>query len=622
MCGGGELGGANNESNDDKKGSGNSFGESLANAFTPNDGFSYVDGVLTADRDRNTYSGVSSNPNEQRKNINVRDSDGGSFFVPRNETKKYNDRMVKSAVFGALTGGLPGIAVGLGGNAVRNSMFPPDYEADRTPSISNMPRRPAGFFPGRSEEMSNIQGILGNANANADAIARARAKTKTPTGIASGVVPGGYTDPSTYTKGVHYGTTNDGGFKGMFQAGGIFAGPQFETAEERSKYMLDAKNKAIEAGRSMADGSDNNDRPQQTVVDPVEKEDVPLTRTQIAEQGSFQAIPNPDYDPSDPMSPRFLVNPSYEQLVEYQQQQLLGGTPVPFIDSEQGQVTGMAMGGYPGQMLSANAAFKMRRPAYSEPLQQYGNYLEGEYGDAGFEQKKDSFLEEVNMKERQTFSNSGVLPTSGGLSGLLMATQRPARPDPRGPNNFQGFAQLQTSPDQGTFPQNILGAARGFAEGGELEQVPQEGIAAVPQEGGNEKTDIADAVMAVKGDMSKEEASVVLGKFLANYGEEALRDLVEKVKSGEYDDTKERFANGEAGEVNGPGDGSGVDDKVPASLEGQEDVLLADGEYVLRAKTADALSKKYGGGFLDAVNQSEDNAPRVIREYAAKTAIA
>ena len=65
-----------------------------------------------------------------------------------------------------------------------------------------------------------------------------------------------------------------------------------------------------------------------------------------------------------------------------------------------------------------------------------------------------------------------------------------------------------------------------------------------------------------------------------------------------------------------------LDDKVPASLEGQEDVLLADGEYVLRAKTADKLTKAFGGGFLDAVNQSEDNAPRVIREYAAKTATA
>jgi hypothetical protein len=266
-------------------------------------------------------------------------------------------------------------------------------------------------------------------------------------------------------------------------------------------------------------------------------------------------------------------------------------------------------------MLSANAAFKMRRPAYSEPLKQYGNYLEGEYGDAGFEQKKDNFLEEVNMKERQTFSNSGVLPTGGGLGSMFMAQPRPdSRLEP------MSFAQLQTSPDQGTFPQNILGSVRGFAPGGELEQAPQEGIAAIPQEGGNEKTDIADAVMAVKGDMSKEEASVVLGKFLANYGEEALRDLVEKVKSGEYDDTKERFANGEAGEVNGPGDGSGVDDKVPASLEGQEDVLLADGEYVLRAKTADALSKMYGGGFLDTINEAENDAPRVIRELAARTA--
>ena len=521
MCGGGELGGSNNKSNDDKKGSGNSAGESLANLFTPNDGFSYVDGRLTADRDRNTYSGVSTNPNEQRKNINVRDRDGGSFFVPRNETKKYNDRLVMSAVVGGLTGGLGGIAAGIGGNAIRNKMFPKDYESERTPSISNMPRRPntgqrgtvsdrfgnpiKGLTnPARANnpELENIQRILGNANANAENNRSTSAQNRnTSTGIANvgggSVVDrfgnavggttsaGGYTDPSTYVEGVHYGTTNDGGIKGLFQAGGLFAGPQFETAEERAAYMLDAKNKAVEAGRSMADGSDNNDRPQQTVVDPVEKEDVPLTRTQIAEQGSFQAIPNPDYDPSDPMSSRFLVNPSYEQLVEYQQS----------------QVAGMAMG---------------------------------------------------------------------------------------------GLAQ--------------------FAEGGELE--------VAPPEGGNEKTDIADAVMAVKGEMSEEEASVALGKFLATYGEEALKNLVEAVQSGELDDTIERFANGEAGEVNGPGDGSGVDDKVPASLEGQQDVLLADGEFVLRANTANKLTKAFGGGFLDAVNQSEDNAPRVIREYAAKTAIA
>ena len=70
----------------------------------------------------------------------------------------------------------------------------------------------------------------------------------------------------------------------------------------------------------------------------------------------------------------------------------------------------------------------------------------------------------------------------------------------------EGYDRIQTNPMQAsTFPQNLT---RGFAEGGELEQAPQEGIASVPQEGGNEKTDIVDAVSAVKGDMSKEEASV------------------------------------------------------------------------------------------------------------------
>ena len=522
MCGGGETGGANNKDNDDKKGSGNSFKESLANVFTPNDGFSYKDGVLTATNDKGSYTPVdSSNPNEASKSVTVSDNKGGTFQVPTNETKSYNDGLVMSAVMGAMTGGLPGIIGGVAGNALRG-------------------------------------GIKSNAKDS--------------------------------------GSKSGSGIKGLFQPGGFFAGPKFDTPEEEAAYQEQQKQKAIQASRSRADGSDNNDsRVKQTVTNPTSGGISDMSDMSIAAaQGAFQPIPNPDYDPNDPMSPKFIINPSYQQLLEYQQS----------------QIPGMAMGGYP--KIDTFADFKMRRPAYSEPLQQYGNYLEGEYGDSGFEQKKDSFLEEVNMKERQTFGQ-------GGLGSMFMGQPRPGPHlgDPRGPMNF---AELQTNPMQAsTFPQNLT---RGFAEGGEIEQAPQEGIAAVPQEGGNEKTDIADAVSAVKGDMSKEEASVVLGKFLANYGEEALRDLVEKVKSGEYDDTKERFANGEAGEVNGPGDGSGVDDKVPASLEGQEDVLLADGEYVLRANTADKLTKAFGGGFLDAVNESEDNAPRVIREYAAKTATA
>ena len=49
MCFGGGTGSANDSSNDNDSGSGNSFTETLANIFTPNDGMSYVDGNLVND---------------------------------------------------------------------------------------------------------------------------------------------------------------------------------------------------------------------------------------------------------------------------------------------------------------------------------------------------------------------------------------------------------------------------------------------------------------------------------------------------------------------------------------------------------------------------------------------
>ncbi len=251
---------------------------------------------------------------------------------------------------------------------------------------------------------------------------------------------------------------------------GFFAAPEFATEKEEVDY------KANQAARVRAQMNSNNDifpdvgnnvvAP--TVALPGVTMPANSAMSDAAAQGGFKPIPNPDYDPNDPMSQKFLSNPSYAQLLAYQ--------------------------------------------------------------------------------------NSGQVP--------------------------------------------------GMAEGGEV--------------GGNEKTAISDAISAVKGQMPEEQAAIALGMFVQNYGEEALKNLVERVQSGEFDDTVDRFANGEAGAVVGPGDGSGVDDKVPASLEGQQDVLLADGEFVLRKKTADALEKKYGGGFLDTVNEAEDNAPRTMQEYMAR----
>jgi len=141
----------------------------------------------------------------------------------------------------------------------------------------------------------------------------------------------------------------------------------------------------------------------------------------------------------------------------------------------------------------------------------------------------------------------------------------------------------------------------GLAEGGEVEPI-------------NEKDIILESIMAIKGMKSEAEAQEVLGVFLAKYGEEALRDLVSSVQSGEYDDTVARFAEGEKGMVRGPGDGSGSDDKVPATLDNQQDVLLTEGEFVIRKPTTDALTKAYGGGFLDKINEAEGDAPEVLRK--------
>ena len=140
-----------------------------------------------------------------------------------------------------------------------------------------------------------------------------------------------------------------------------------------------------------------------------------------------------------------------------------------------------------------------------------------------------------------------------------------------------------------------------YAEGGDVKKP-------------NEKTEIVDAIVAIKGQHPQPE--IALGKFVAKYGEDALRDLVESVQSGEFDETVGRFAAGEKGMVRGPGDGSGTDDKVPATIDGEQDVLLTDGEFVMRKEATDALEKKYGGGFLSAVNKAGKDAPRVLKEKA------
>jgi len=115
------------------------------------------------------------------------------------------------------------------------------------------------------------------------------------------------------------------------------------------------------------------------------------------------------------------------------------------------------------------------------------------------------------------------------------------------------------------------------------------------QEGGmvpNDKELISGAVDAIEGRSPSPE--VALGAFVARYGEEALRDLVDRVQRGEFQ------ANSmvEEGMVSGIGDG--MDDMIPATLEGDQDVVLSDGEFIVPADVVSGL----GNGSTDAGSEA------------------
>ena len=75
----------------------------------------------------------------------------------------------------------------------------------------------------------------------------------------------------------------------------------------------------------------------------------------------------------------------------------------------------------------------MPSPNMGQPLQQYGQYLEQQYGEPDFAQKRDQFLQEVSQKEQQTFQDNrnlgdlmggGPQPFYNSQLGEIMFTNR------------------------------------------------------------------------------------------------------------------------------------------------------------------------------------------------------
>ena len=160
------------------------------------------------------------------------------------------------------------------------------------------------------------------------------------------------------------------------------------------------------------------------------------------------------------------------------------------------------------------------------------------------------------------------------------------------------------------------GGIMSMADGGELKPIPEDnkGLPNLPkdvrnkmgfmQEGGAVEGDmeankiIDDAVNAIKG--LSDSPEIALGVFVAKYGEEALEDLIERVNDGEFDQPRDDNMI--------EGEGDGMDDKVPATLEGQQDVMLSDGEFVVPADVVSGI----GNGSSDAgARELEDMMTRV-----------
>ena len=147
--------------------------------------------------------------------------------------------------------------------------------------------------------------------------------------------------------------------------------------------------------------------------------------------------------------------------------------------------------------------------------------------------------------------------------------------------------------------------AKNYAEGGELEgESPMDmGIGGMQEGGMNDKELISSAIDVIQGEIiDTTKQQVILAQFVSQFGQDALKDLIARVESG---DIPAATQEGD-GKIKGAGDG--MADMVPASMEGDQDVLLSDGEFVVPADVVSGI----GNGSSDAgSNKLEDMMDRV-----------
>ena len=157
-----------------------------------------------------------------------------------------------------------------------------------------------------------------------------------------------------------------------------------------------------------------------------------------------------------------------------------------------------------------------------------------------------------------------TLAEGGGLKSLPSADENPGiRKLPEGVRNKMGYMQE--------------GGITSMMDTGAMDT------------GKNDKEIISDAVRAIAGMSATPQDDLAM--FVSKFGEDALEDLVGRVRSGQFG--ANLMADGE-GLQRGAGDG--MDDMIPANIEGEQDVLLSNDEFVLPADVVSGI----GNGSSDA----------------------
>jgi len=175
--------------------------------------------------------------------------------------------------------------------------------------------------------------------------------------------------------------------------------------------------------------------------------------------------------------------------------------------------------------------------------------------------------------------------------------------------SYTGATRVSTNPRGDIYSKY----SKGYQEGGdvevdiEMQAEPDDEFMAETNESNGGRL-IEMAALAIAGRLAEEEASVVIQRFIDEFGPEAFQMLRERV-------LKQSVPNAQTeGKIDG--NGKGMDDMVPGMIGDQQPVAVSPGEYIVPADVVSGL----GDGDTGAGAQELDRMMERVRQERTGTA--